>query len=331
MNEQRVTFWRRGDADPYALVGEKVAVLGYGHLGSSMALNLRDSGVDVLVGNSDDEYRDRARSDGFTVVEIADAVGQADVSYVLLPDEVTAEIWAPSIESGLRPGDAVCFASGYALAFGHVTPASDVDVLLLAPRMLGEEVRATYLEESGFFSYVSVENDASGRARARLLALANACGSLEKGAMELTAEQEAYLDLFIEQTVGPYIGASIQLAFQVGVGAGLPPEAMVMEMYMSGEMSRTFRTFAEAGFMRSASWHGAIAQYGGMLRTMALERGSMERLFEEALDDIQSGKFAQRFQDERTGGYPTLDVVRQMTSGDDPMSLAEDRLRRLLD
>ena len=132
-----------------------------------------------------------------------------------------------------------------------------------APRMLGEEVRTNFLEGRGFFSYVSVEQDASGTAEARLMALALACGTLARGAMRLSATQEAQLDLLIEQTVGPYLGTAIQLAFDTGVANGLPPEALVLELYMSGEMSRTLQTFAEVGFYRSAAWHGLVAQYGG--------------------------------------------------------------------
>src|SRR6202022_1825551 len=119
-----------------------------------------------------------------------------------------------------------------------VSAAADVDVLLLAPRMLGEEVRTRFLDGRGFFSYVSVEQDASGTAEARLLALALACGTLARGAMRLSATQEARLDLLIEQTVGPYLGTAIQLAFDTGVAHGLPPEALVLEMYMSGGVSR---------------------------------------------------------------------------------------------
>ncbi len=161
------------------------------------------------------------------------------------------------------------------LAFGLVTPAADVDVLLLAPRMLGEEVRTNFLEGRGFFSYVSVEQDASGTAEARLMALALACGTLARGAMRLSATQEAQLDLLIEQTVGPYLGTAIQLAFDTGVANGLPPEALVLELYMSGEMSRTLQTFADVGFYRSATWHGLVAQHGGFLGTLALDRKEM--------------------------------------------------------
>src|SRR6266536_3597029 len=149
--QQAVSFYREQDADPDALSGQTVAVVGYGNLGRSMALNLRDSGLTVTVAT-------------------------ADVVYVLVPDEVIPEVFREDVAPRLRPGACVCFASGYVLAYGLVEPPEGVDVLLLAPRMLGEEVRRTYLEGRGFLSYVSVEQDATGKARARLLGLARAAG-----------------------------------------------------------------------------------------------------------------------------------------------------------
>jgi ketol-acid reductoisomerase len=323
-------FHSRDDADPAALDGVTVAVLGYGNLGRSMALNLRDSGLKVVVGNRDDEYRLAAAGDGMDATDIATAVAQADVVYVLLADEVIPDVYASDIAAQLRPRSAVCFGSGYVLAFSLVSPAADVDVLLLAPRMLGKDVRTSFLDGRGFVSYVSVEQDASGTAEARLLALALACGTLARGAMRLSATQEAHLDLLIEQTLGPYLGTAIQLAFDTGVAHGLPPEALVLEMYMSGEMSRTLQTFAEVGFYRSATSHGLVAEYGGFLGTLALDRGEMTRMFAEQARRIVGGDFAAKLQAEKDAGYPARSVIEAVTKGDDPLSRAEARVREAL-
>ncbi len=328
--QQAVTFYREEDADPDALSGQTVAVVGYGNLGRSMALNLRASGLSVTVGNTDDPYRATALADRFEVTGIADAVAAADLVYVLIPDEVIPEVFAAQIGPSLRPGACVCFASGYVLAFGLVVPPRGVDVLLLAPRMLGEEVRRTYLEARGFLSYVSVEQDATGKARARLLGLALAAGSLHRGALELTAAQEALLDLFVEQAFGAYLGVALQSAFQVGTQAGLPAEAMVVELYMSGEMARTLQAFADNGFFRSVTWHGLSAAFGGFLRTTEIDMERMQRHFGEVLEDIRSGGFARRFQQEQAEGYPTVAVIEAITSGDDPMTRAEERVRSAL-
>jgi ketol-acid reductoisomerase len=148
--------------------------------------------------------------------------------------------------------------------------------------------------------------------------------------MPLSARQEALLDLLIEQTVGPYLGTAIQMAFLLGVGAGLPAEAMVLEMYMSGEMARTFQAFAEAGFMESVGWHGEIAQYGGFIRTLEVDRESMHRMFGAVLEDIRSGGFARRFQEEHAAGHPTLAAIDAVKAAGSPMTDAERRVRAAL-
>ena len=280
--------YTRADADPAALADSTVAVVGYGNLGSSMAGNLAASGLSVVVGNRDDEYRAAAAADGFAVADIGAAVAGADVVYVLISDEAIPSCFDEVIAPALRPSSSVCFASGYCLAFGLVTPPSDVDVLLLAPRMVGSAVQ----RGGGYVAYLSVEHDASGRARERLLALALAAGALDRGAFGVSAVDEAALDLFVEQSVGPYVGLAIQLAFDVGVAAGLPPEALVLELYQSGEMAEVFRSFAERGFYRAVVEHGATAQYGGYLRTLELDTEAMRSQFTAVLADIRSGGFA---------------------------------------
>jgi ketol-acid reductoisomerase len=325
-----VTFYREDDADPDALSGQSVAVIGYGNLGRSMALNLRDSGLAVTVGNVDDRYRAAAAADGFEAAEVGEAAALADIVYVLIPDEVIPGVFRDEIAPRLRKGACVCFASGYVVAYRLVQPPDGVDLLLLAPRMLGEEVRRTYTDGTGFLSYVSVERDATGKAKARLLGLASAAGSLRRGAMQLSAAQEALLDLFVEQAFGAYLGVALQSAFQVGTQAGLPPEAMVVELYMSGEMARTLQAFADNGFFRSVTWHGLSAAYGGFLRTTEIDMPAMQRHFGEILSDISSGGFARRFQEEQQNDYPTLQAIEAITSGDDPMTTAERHVREAL-
>ncbi|MGH9269774.1 MAG: NAD(P)-binding domain-containing protein [Ilumatobacteraceae bacterium] len=324
------TFYTAADADGTALDGLAVCVVGFGHLGSSMARNLRDGGLAVTVANVDDEYRAVAASDGFSVGDIEPLVGDADIVFVLVPDEAIPEVFRTAIAPSLRRGAAIVFASGYCLAYGLVEAPADVDVLLLAPRMLGDEVRRAAVEGTGFVSYVSVEQDASGSAHGRLLALAAAAGALCVGALELSAEQEATLDLFVEQTVGPYLGTAIQLAFEVGTAAGVPAEAMVLELYQSGEMARTFQTFADVGFYRSVTWHGIAAQFGGFERTLEMDVDAMRAHFATVLADIRSGGFASRLQREHEDGYPTMRSIAGITSGDDPMSQAEERARSAL-
>lgn len=317
------------DASLQALEGKLVAAIGYGHLGRSMALNLRDSGLDVIVGNRDDEYAPRAVADGFNRLPIADAVEQADVVYFLLPDEVVEDVFF-EVKRGLKASSMIVFPSGYNVAFGLIDPPGDMDVCLLAPRMVGVEIRDLYEAGEGFFSFVNVEQDQSGAAWDRLLALALASGSLRRGALQLSARDEAALDLFIEQGVGPYIGTAMQLAFQLGVEAGLPAEALVLEMYMSGEMSQTIDSWARNGFYRSVGDHGPTAQFGGFIRATGLDRPDMEQRMRAILEEIRDGRFAKEFQAEKADGYPRLGVVKNVIAGSNPQTKAEESLRKLL-
>jgi ketol-acid reductoisomerase len=322
-----IRWFRAEHADRHALDGQTIAVVGYGSLGRSVALNLRDSGCHVLVGNVDDDYRGYAADDGFAAQDIPDAVAAADITLVLLPDEIIPDCFRCDIAAALLPGTAVCFASGYALAYDLVDPPAGVDVLMIAPRMLGDQVRRCYAEREGFFSFISLERDASGQGQRRLLALADAVGSLRRGAVGLAARQEALLDLFVEQTFGPYLGTALQAAFQVGTEAGLPGEALALELYMSGEMSRTIAAFAEQGFFRAVAQHGTAAAYGGFTRLSGIDADAMIALFRETLADIRDGGFSSRLQHEREAGYPVVDAIRQLTESSNPITDAETNLR----
>lgn len=324
-------LFHAADADPRALEGARIAIIGYGHLGRPLALNLRDSGVSPLVvGNIEDEYAQQAREDGFDVQPIPEAVSRADISLVLLSDEVIPEIFAEQVAPHLRAGSAVLFASGYTLAYDLIQPPAGVDILLMAPRMAGENAREKYLKGEGFFAYVSVEQDASGRAWERLLGLAGSSGILQAGAVELDARREADIDLFIEQTMGAVIGVAVMQAFAVGEDAGIPPEALVLEMYMSGEMEMVFRSFREQGFFGASRAHGPTALYGGYLRTMQFMSAGLGPLFSEILSEIQGGEFARKFQEEREAGYPVLSRAEAMSMEDSPIALAEARVRKLM-
>jgi ketol-acid reductoisomerase len=326
--ETPVRVYRAADVPPGALAGESVAVLGYGNLGRTAALNLRDSGAKIRIGNREDEYAERARSEGFEVVPIATAAA-ADVVYVLLPDEVIPDLFDPEIAPALRPGSAIAFGSGYSLAFGLIHPPAEIDVLLVAPRMAGNTARARYVDGHGFWACVGVESDRSGRAHQRMLGLADALGVLRGGAVEMSAKMEATLDLFVEQTVGAVLGMAIVMAFEVAREAGVPGEALALEMYMSGEMEAVFQAFRETGFFRASEDHGPTAVFGGILRSLDMDRDAMASGFRRVLEDIQSGGFARRFQEEARNGYPMLEFARALIHGGSAITEAESRLRRL--
>jgi ketol-acid reductoisomerase len=330
-NQFSTRFFTAKDAIPGALQGERVAVLGNGNLGRALALNLRDSGISPLViGNIEDEYASRARRDGFTVLPVGEAMAASDIALILLPDEVIPDVFPSEIAPNAAPGSAVIFASGYALAYGLISPPEGIDVLLLAPRMGGEIARERFINQQGFFAYASVEQEASGRAWERLLGVAEAVGILHAGALQLSARTEADLDLFVEQTLGATIGVAIMAAYAVGEEAGIPPEALAMEMYMDGEMETVWRGFREAGFFGSSESHGPTALYGGFMRTLQLTQADLAARFREILQEIQDGTFAREFQAEGKAGYPMLAQARAMVAEDNPIIQAEARVRDMI-
>lgn len=315
------------DADPQALNGEKVGILGYGNLGRPFALNLRDSGVkDIVIGNIQDAYADQAHAEGFTVVSLAEA-SHRDIVLILLPDEVIPEVFGPEIATNLTPHSAIVFASGYNLAYGLIQPPRVVDILLLAPRMAGENARQRYLNQQGFYAYISVEQDVSNKAWKRLLGLAHGVGVLKAAALELSLRMEADLDLFIEQTLGAVVGLAIMNAYTVGQAASIPVEALAMEMYIDEEMETVWRGFREKGFFRSSLAHGPTAMYGGYLRTMDLMQLNLDTYFSKILEEIRCGKFATQFQEERQAGYPMLELANELIASEDLISSAEDWLK----
>ena len=326
--DARVKVYGAADAPANGLAAETIAVLGYGYMGRTAALNLRDSGARVRIGNREDEYAARARAEGFEVVPLATAAAD-DIIFVLLPDEVIPGVFATEIAPGLRIGSAVAFASGYSLAFGLVRPPAIVDVLLVAPRMAGESARAKFVAGEGFWACVGVEADRSGRAHQRMLGLASGLGVLRAGAIEMSARQEATLDLVIEQSVGAVLGQAIMIAFEVAREAGVPAEALVIEMYMSGEMETVFESFRKVGFYRASEAHGSTAVFGGITRTLEMDHAAMAASFRKVLDDIQSGGFARRFQEEERSGYPMLALAREIMHRDCPITAAEDHVKDL--
>ncbi len=288
-------FWR--DSADLATLGDcRVAVIGYGNQGRAQALNLRDSGVPVIIGNREDEYRKRAQADGFQVADIGSAAAQSNILLLLLPDEDLPEVYRREIAPFLQPGAALVYASGYNIAFGLVTVNPLVDQLLIAPRMIGVGVRERYLTGEGFYCLVGVHQDASGKAWERLLALTMAISGLHKPAIEVTFKQEAVLDLFNEQAFGPAFGQVLLNAIAVLVENGMPPEAALVEMYLSEEMAYTYQKMAQVGLVRQTLFHSQTSQYGAMSRGSRFLGMGLKKRMSRIYAEIESGSFAREWQ-----------------------------------
>ena len=315
------------DADPAALAGKTVAVIGYGNQGRSQALNIRDSGLTVIVGNLDDDYAVTARADGFTVYPIAEACARADVIMLLIPDEVMPGVYAESVHPHLTRGKVLDFASGYTVAFGLIVPPPDVDVVLIAPRMIGPGVRDTYVSGGGFPSFIALHQDASGQGMARLLALAWAVGSTRAGCLLMSMHDEATLDLFTEQAFGPAFGRVFMAAIETLVAAGYPPEAVLLELYLSGELLYSFEKIRQVGMMRQMDYHSHTSQYGSLTRSARFSDVDLETRMRAILGEIQDGTFAREWSG---AGPEAADMLARVKALRDQLPLTgwEDSARR---
>lgn len=299
------------DANLGLLMDKTIAIIGYGNMGRAMALNLRDSAFPVLIGNQQDAYAEQAYRDGFEVLPVAEAAARADVILLLLPDEIMSQVYVQAIAPGLQPGNMLVFASGYAITFGFVEPPTFVDVVLIAPQAVGQYVREGYVEGSGFPSFVAVQQDASGEAWARVLAVAKALGALHHGAVELTFQQETELDLFTQQALLPALHSVLQTALDVLLREGFPPEAVVLSQYLSGELGHIISKWAENGIVSSLDMHNRSAQYGTLSRINRFKEVKLKQQMESALDAIRSGEFAQEWAADYENGYPRLQALRR--------------------
>jgi ketol-acid reductoisomerase len=317
------------DASLDAISGQTVAILGYGNQGSAQARNLRDSGLDVIVGNIEDSYRDRAIADGFEVVPIAEASARADALFLLTPDEIMPEVYEKDVAPHLERGKLLDFAHGYNIAFGLITPPDFVDVVFIAPRMIGEGVRDSYVAGQGFPSFVGVHQDATGKAKERMLALAKAVGSTRAGCLEMSMNDEATLDLFTEQAFGPAFGRVMMAAIDTLVEAGYPPEAVLMELYLSGELAYSFMKIRELGMLKQHELHSHTSQYGTITRSiryMDLDATLKEKM-RGSLEEIRSGAFAKEWSGERADKLEMIKQVRAIQA-ELPMTRWEEQARR---
>jgi ketol-acid reductoisomerase len=326
-----------GDGDLRHLAGRTIAFIGYGNQGRAQALNLRDTlaphegAPPIVVGTLRDESWTQAESDGFPVRSVAEAADLADVLFLLIPDEVLPASYAGEIAPHLRSHDALVFASGYNLAFGGIAPPPDADVLLLAPRMIGRQLRALFERGEGFYSYVAVEQDASGNAWPLILALAEGIGTLRGGALELSARDEALLDLYHEQGFGSLLGATMYLMLEVGVEAGIPPEALVLDLYLSGEAAQTMQAMADLGFYEQSKLHSRTSQYGGMMRTLALDREPLRQHLQRIIEEVRTGAFAKQWAEEQAAGAETFEKLRALAAQANPFTPIEQRLRAAIE
>lgn len=318
------------DASLEPLAGKTAAILGYGNQGRAQALNLRDSGVNVIVGNRQDSYAEQARADGFEPMPILTAAAAADFLFILTTDESQPLIWNEQIAPGLSAGNTLVWASGYNVGYNLVKPPRDVDVVMVAPRMTGNYVRILFEHGKGAMAQVSVHQDATGQAWARMMAVAKGLGVTRGGVFESSFREEAELDLFAEQVIWAGLVAWFEECFKLGVEQGFSPELMVLELYASGEAAEILGMMAQNGFYKQMANHSTTSQYGTLTRSRDLLNDEIKsKMRHNLVEDIKGGAFAREWSNEQAGGSKKLAALKSAAMAN-PMSQAETRIISLV-
>jgi ketol-acid reductoisomerase len=288
------------------LQGNTVAIIGYGNQGKPQALNLRDSGINVIIGMRDTSAKKAdALAEGFKVYDIPQAVQQSQVVILTLPDERMGQIYRESVEPHLKPGSYLGFSHGMGIHAGWVKPGADINVFLLAPKAQGRGVRNRYLEGSGVPGLVAVHQDPSGDTMAVALSYGKAIGCSRTGIIKTTFAHETVSDLFSEQTV--LCGGLTQLiktGYEVLVEAGFPPEVAYFECLYEVKLIADLIQEGGITFMRKKI--SSTALYGDVSQGQNVIDGHVKETMRQVLQNIQSGAFAEAFQEEVEHGKPLI-------------------------
>jgi ketol-acid reductoisomerase len=298
------------DANPAALEGQTVAIIGYGSQGHAHARNLHESGVDVVVGlKPGSKSRALAEEAGLRVADVADAVKSADVIMIAVPDTLQKSVYDAEIEPYLRPGQLLMFAHGFNIRFERIQPPSTIDVGMVAPKGPGHLLRSVYESGGGVPALFAVENDASGTARDRVLAYARGIGSTRAGVLETTFKEETETDLFGEQALlCGGVSALIKAAFETLVEAGYQPELAYFETMHELKLIVDLMYRGGLNFMRFSV--SDTAEYGDYVSGPRVAEG-VKTAMKDVLSDIQSGSFANRWIAEQESGGAEFARLRQ--------------------
>jgi len=299
------------DADLSKLKGKTVAVLGYGSQGHAHALNLQDSGVDVVVGLRDGSASaGKASGDGLEVASIADAASRGDAVMVLLPDEKQGEIWDSEIADGVAPGNLVLFAHGFSITYDEVTPGAEVDVGMIAPKGPGHLVRRQYVEGEGVPGLIAVHQDSSGTARDLVLAYAKGIGCTRAGVIETTFKDETETDLFGEQSVlCGGVTELVRAGYETLVDAGYDPRLAYFECLH--ELKLIVDLMYEKGISGMRYSISNTAEYGDLTRGERVIGEPTREAMKKILADIQSGEFAREWIAENKAGQENFQRMRE--------------------
>jgi ketol-acid reductoisomerase len=318
------------DADLSKLDGKTVAILGYGSQGHAHALNLKDSGVDVVVGLREDSSSVAdARSHGLEVLSVADAASRGDVVMVLLPDEKQAQIWESDVKDGIAPGNLLLFAHGFSIHFDQIDPGPGVDVGMVAPKGPGHLVRRQYTEGAGVPGLMAIHQDASGDARDLVLAYAKGIGCTRGGVIETTFKDETETDLFGEQAVlCGGVTELVRAGYETLVDAGYDPRLAYFECMH--ELKLIVDLMYEKGISGMRYSISNTAEYGDLTRGKRVITDDTRQAMRDILGEIQSGEFAREWIAENNAGQENFKRMRE-EQADHQIEREGKQLRSMMD
>ncbi|GAB4457725.1 MAG: ketol-acid reductoisomerase [Elainellaceae cyanobacterium] len=299
------------DANLDVLAGKTIAIIGYGSQGHAHALNLRDSGLNVVVGlYPGSKSAAKAEAEGLTVKTVSDAAAAADFIMILLPDEAMKTVYKNEIEAQLTAGKVLAFAHGFNIHFAQIVPPADVDVVMVAPKGPGHLVRRTYEQGEGVPALFAVYQDATGRARDRAMAYAKGIGGTRAGILETTFREETETDLFGEQVVlCGGLSALIKAGFETLVDAGYQPELAYFECLH--EVKLIVDLIVEGGLAKMRDSISNTAEYGDLTRGPRIVTDETRAEMKKILTEIQTGQFAREFVLENQAGKPGFTAMRR--------------------
>jgi len=318
------------DADLNLLAGKTVAILGYGSQGHAHARNLKDSGVDVVVGlRPGSKSVEHAEAAGLTVTDIADATSRGDIVMVLLPDERHHDVWEESIKDGIAPGNLLMFGHGFSIHYGEVDAPPEVDVALVAPKGPGHLVRRQYLEGSGVPCLVAVQQDASGTALQTALAYAKGIGGTRGGVIETTFKDETETDLFGEQAVlCGGVSELVQAGYDTLTEAGYDPKLAYFECLH--ELKLIVDLMYEKGITGMRHSISNTAEYGDLTRGKRIISDETRQAMKAVLGEIQDGTFAREWIAENRAGQENFQRMRAEQQGH-KIEVEGRELRKMMD
>ncbi len=317
------------DCDLSIIQSKKVAVIGYGSQGHAHANNLKDSGVDVVVGLRDGSVSAiKAQKAGLTVKPVAEAVAAADLVMILTPDEFQSQLYKNEIEPNIKDGATMAFAHGFAIHYNQIVPRADLDVIMIAPKAPGHTVRNEFVKGGGIPDLIAVAQDASGAAKEIALSYASAIGGGRTGIIETSFKDETETDLFGEQAV--LCGGAVELVkagFETLTEAGYAPEMAYFECLH--ELKLIVDLMYEGGIANMNYSISNNAEYGEYVTGPRVINDTSKQAMREALHNIQTGEYAKQFIAEGQLGYPSMTAYRRLNAAH-PIEQVGERLRKMM-